>query len=131
MIRNLVVPACLMLGMFGGAVAEELLPPPKVLLAKEALSGVDGKESYLLDIDWPAHSTTGRHIHAGDEYATVIEGELQLNVEGQPPKTVKAGEAYHNPAGFVHETRNVGDRPARSVALLVIQKGRPPPEPVK
>src|SRR3954471_12577399 len=113
--------------------SEDAAPPPKVklLMKNEVVSSVPGKEAYLLDIDWGVGSSTGRHLHSGDEYAEIIEGELQLNVEGQPAKTVKAGETYHNLAGIVHETKNVSGKPARSIAVLIIDKGKPPTEPVK
>jgi quercetin dioxygenase-like cupin family protein len=114
-------------------VAEDAAPPPKVklLMKNEVVSSVPNKEAYLLDIDWGVGSSTGRHIHSGDEYAEIVEGELQLNLDGQPAKIVKAGETYHNLAGIVHETKNVSGQPARSIAVLIIDKGKPPSEPVK
>jgi quercetin dioxygenase-like cupin family protein len=114
-------------------IAEDAAPQPKIklLMKNEPVSSVSGKEAYMIDVDWGVGSSTGRHIHSGDEYAEIVEGELQLNVDGQPPKTVKTGESYHNLAGVVHETKNVSGKPARSIALLVIDKGRPPSEPVK
>jgi quercetin dioxygenase-like cupin family protein len=117
----------------GASLAQDAAPPPKVklLMKNEVVSSVPNKEAYLLDIDWGVGSSTGRHIHSGDEYAEIVDGELQLNVEGQPAKIVKAGETYHNLAGIVHETKNVSGKPARSIAVLVIDKGKPPTEPVK
>ena len=117
----------------GVSLAEDPAPPPKVklLMKNEVVSSVPSKEAYLLDIDWGVGSSTGRHIHPGDEYAEIVEGELQLNVEGQPAKVVKAGETYHNLAGIVHETKNISSKPARSIAVLIIDKGKPPTEPVK
>jgi quercetin dioxygenase-like cupin family protein len=117
----------------GVSLAQNAAPSPKIkfVLKNEVVSSVPSKEAYMIDIDWRVGSTTGRHIHPGDEYAEIIEGELQLNVEGQPPKTVKVGESYHNLAGVVHETKNVSGKPARSIAVLIIDKGKPLSEPVK
>jgi hypothetical protein len=33
--------------------------------------------------------------------------------------------AYHNEAGIVHETRNPGTLPARAIATLIVDKGKP------
>ncbi|MEA3161461.1 MAG: hypothetical protein QOD95_3009 [Gammaproteobacteria bacterium] len=116
----------------GASRAEDAAPPKiKLLMKNEVVSSVPSKEAYMIDIDWGVGSTTGRHIHSGDEYAEIVEGELQLNVDGQPAKIVKAGESYHNLAGIVHETKNVSGKPARSIAVLIIDKGKPPSEPVK
>ena len=117
----------------GVSFAQDAAPPPKVklLMKNEVVSSVPSKEAYMIDIDWGVGSSTGRHIHPGDEYAEIVEGELQLNIEGQPAKIVKAGETYHNLAGIVHETKNVSGKPARSIAVLIIDKGKPITEPVK
>src|SRR5688500_7902510 len=80
----------------------------KVLL-RTTLSGDESKEVIVASAEFPRGSTTGRHIHPGDEYATVLEGTLELLVEGQQPKRVNAGESYHNAANVIHETRNIGD----------------------
>jgi quercetin dioxygenase-like cupin family protein len=112
--------------------AQSAAPKPTItwVLQHQVVSSVPSKEAYMADIDWGVGSTTGRHIHPGDEYAEIIEGELQLNVDGQPPKTVKVGESYHNLAGIVHETKNVSGKPARSIAVFIIDKYVSVSEPV-
>src|SRR5262249_33915834 len=47
----------------------------------------------------------GRHTHPGPESGFMLEGEMVLLVEGQPEKTVKAGESYQVPPGAVHDAR--------------------------
>ena len=85
----------------------------------------------MLLVEFAPGTTTGRHIHHGDEYATVVEGELRLDIAGQAPRTVKAGEAYHNSTDIAHETRNLSSAPARILTVLVVEKGKPISEPVK
>ena len=102
-----------------------------VLLHNEGVSGVPDREASMLQIEFSPGSTTGKHIHPGDEFATVLEGELQLNVEGQPPRIVKAGDSYHNSQGVVHETKNLGSVPARTLAVFVVEKGKPVTQPIK
>jgi hypothetical protein len=38
----------------------------------------------------------GRHTHPGPEVSYVLEGELTLMVQGQPDKTLKAGDTFQN-----------------------------------
>lgn len=99
-------------------------------LLKAGVSDVPGKQTTIALATFAPGASTGRHFHEGDEYATVLEGELELNIEGQPPRRVSAGTAYHNPKGVVHETRNVGSVPARIATVLVIDQGRPLTTPV-
>jgi quercetin dioxygenase-like cupin family protein len=79
----------------------------------------------MLAVEIAPGATTGRHFHEGDEFATVIEGEVQINVQGQEPRIVKAGEAYHNHARVPHETKNLSSAPAKIVATFVVEKGKP------
>lgn len=69
-------------------------------------------------------SSTGRHSHPGDEYATVIEGQLELRVDGLAPQRLEAGQAYHNARGVLHETVNPGAVPARVVSTFIVPRGQ-------
>ena len=73
----------------------------------------------------------GKHTHPGEELGYVVEGTLELLIEGQPPKTVKAGESFFVPAGVVHDGRNVGSGPAKVLATYIVEKGKPVASPAK
>ena len=73
----------------------------------------------------------GRHTHPGEELGYVVEGTLQLLVDGQPPRTVKAGEVFFVPAGIVHDGKNVGKGKAVVLATYVVEKGKPVASPAK
>lgn len=94
-------------------------------LLKGPLSGDDSKETTVLSVEFAPGAALPRHTHPGDEYATVLEGTLELRAAGQEPRRVTAGQAYHNPQGVIHETRNVGDGIARLVITFVLQKSQP------
>jgi quercetin dioxygenase-like cupin family protein len=90
----------------------------------------ENKEAALLAITIAPGGSSGRHTHPGDCYGTVVEGTVELRVEGREPRRVSAGEAWHNPRGAIHELRNVGDTPVRVVNTLVVDKGKPRMQPV-
>ena len=73
----------------------------------------------------------GKHTHPGEELGYVLEGTLQLEIAGQPPRTVKAGEAFFVPAGLVHDGKNIGNGPAKVLATYVVEKGKPVASPAK
>lgn len=110
-----------------GAAAQPAPQPEisRIFLQHELVSGVAGKESFVFDVNYPPGAATGWHIHHGDEYTAILSGELELRIEGRPARRLQAGDAYHNEAGLVHETRNVGDRPARAIATLIVDIGKP------
>jgi len=73
----------------------------------------------------------GKHTHPGEELGYVLEGTLQLEIDGQPPRALKAGEAFFVPAGVVHDGRNVGSGPAKVLATYVVETGKPVASPAK
>jgi quercetin dioxygenase-like cupin family protein len=66
----------------------------------------------------------GRHTHPGPESGYMLEGEMTLLVEGQPPLALKTGESYKIPPGAVHDART-GEKGAKLIATYVVEKGKP------
>jgi len=92
---------------------------------------VAGREVVQVRVDFAPGAGFGRHRHPGEEIAYVIEGSLEYQVEGQPPVTLKAGEALFIPAGTIHAARNVGKGNGAELATYVVEKGKPLVELVK
>jgi quercetin dioxygenase-like cupin family protein len=76
-------------------------------------------------VEFVPGGAVGKHTHPGEELGYVVEGTLELQIVGQPPRTVKAGEAFFVPAGVVHEGKNVGSGPAKVLATYIAEKGKP------
>ncbi|MDE2229324.1 MAG: cupin domain-containing protein [Alphaproteobacteria bacterium] len=136
MIRTIAVGATAALLLAVSADAQPARPPKPipthVFLDHVPLSGVPGKNTTMLAIEWPPNASSGRHYHAGDEYGLVTEGALRITYyNGKPPLTVTAGHAYRTPAGVVHETRNVASRMTYSISVLVLDRGKPLSIPAK
>ena len=108
-----------------GNAAPPVVAPAVKSLMRTTLSGDESKAAIVATGVFAPGATTGRHTHPGDEYATVLEGELEILTDGQPPKRVRAGEAYHNARDVIHETRNVGEVAAKVVSTFVIDKNQP------
>ena len=66
-----------------------------------------------------------RHWHPGEEVIYVLEGSLEYQIDGQPPRTVNAGEALMVPAETIHAVRNVGSGSAAELATYFVEKGKP------
>ena len=72
----------------------------------------------------------GRHTHPGPESGYVLEGDMVLLIDGQPPKPIKAGESYQIPPGAIHDGES-GPKGAKVIATYVIEKGKPLATPAK
>ena len=77
----------------------------------------------------PAGGAAGRHTHPGAETGYVLEGELELLIDGQPPKKLKAGDSYQIPEGAVHDAKAAGDKPMKVLGVYVIKAGEPLAKP--
>ena len=53
-------------------------------------------------VDIPAGTAFPKHSHPGEEVVYMIEGELEYQLEGRAPVTLRAGEVLFIPAGTIH-----------------------------
>lgn len=82
------------------------------------------REAVLGIAEIAAGGSTGRHTHPGIETGYVLEGTTVLAIDGEAPRTLKAGDSYFIPAGRVHDARAEGGT-ARVIATYVVEKGKP------
>jgi quercetin dioxygenase-like cupin family protein len=99
------------------------------LILQETLSIDDTKEAVISSAEIAPGVTLPRHTHPGDDYTVVLQGRLELIVEGREPRLVSEGEAFHVPSGLAHYTRVLGDTPVRILAIWLIEKGKPAMQP--
>jgi quercetin dioxygenase-like cupin family protein len=76
----------------------------------------------------PTGGAAGRHTHPGAETGYVLEGELELIIDGKPPKKIKAGESYQIPEGAVHDAK-AGEKPFKVLGVYVVKAGEPLAKP--
>jgi len=96
----------------------------RTLVGKGDVS-VPGREAVIARVEVAPGGKAGRHTHPGDEISYVLEGEAVLLVDGQAPRTVKAGESFVIPAGVVHDAHNDTGAPTKLVGVYVVEKGKP------
>ena len=96
------------------------------------ISGVDAKELVLINVTLAPGASSPPHTHPGDCYGSLVEGTLELRVQGQPSRRMAAGEAYANTLpGVPHQFTNIGTTPVRMINTLVVEKGKPRTVPLK
>jgi quercetin dioxygenase-like cupin family protein len=86
---------------------------------------VPGREMIQNRVQISSEALPYKHFHYGEEIIYVLEGELEYQIEGEPTRTVKAGEALMVPAEAVHAVRNVGGGDGAELATFVVEKGKP------
>lgn len=86
---------------------------------------IPGKEAVVARVEVAPGARAGRHTHPGDEISYVQEGQVELLVDGQAPRVVKAGESFVITAGTVHDAHNSSDAPVKLLGVYVVEKGKP------
>lgn len=110
-------------------------PKPPLFSSKPVQSspvtGDPSKEIVLMAVSIAPGGAVPTHVHPGDCVGSVVEGAVELIVEGKEPRRMSAGEAYANPRGTVHSFRNTSDGQVRLLNALVVDKGAAPVQLVK
>jgi quercetin dioxygenase-like cupin family protein len=96
----------------------------RIDLQRQDLS-IPGREVIQNRVDIDTDAPAIRHWHPGEEIIYVLEGTLEYEIDGDPGRIVKGGEALTVPAERVHSVRNVGDGTATELATYVVEKDRP------
>lgn len=96
----------------------------RVELQRHDLS-TPGREVRQVRVEFDPGAKFGRHAHPGEEVVYVIEGQLEYQLDGQPPVTLVAGEVLFIPAGAVHSVRNNGATIAAELATYLVDPTKP------
>jgi len=106
-------------------------PGFKRIPVQEQDLSVPGRHAVQAKAEFDPGGAVGRHTHPGEELSIVLEGQLQLEIDGQAPRTIKAGESFFIPAGVVHAGKNTGSGKAVVFATYIVEKGKPVATAVK
>ncbi|MFI7418654.1 cupin domain-containing protein [Nonomuraea sp. NPDC049684] len=68
------------------------------------------------------------HRHPGPAFGVVLEGEMLMELEGEPERVIRAGEAFWEPGGDVihyQDGNNRDDVPLRFTVTMLCEPGKP------
>jgi quercetin dioxygenase-like cupin family protein len=95
-----------------------------------AIPNVPGKSLVAVEVSYAPGGASAPHRHAGSAfiYAYVLSGEIESQVDDDPPRIYKAGESFDEVPGAHHRiSRNASmTRPARLLAVFVVDSGDQP-----
>jgi quercetin dioxygenase-like cupin family protein len=86
---------------------------------------IPGRQVIQNRVDISPDAPLLRHKHPGEEITYVLEGSLEYQIEGLPPRRVSAGEGLMVPPDTVHAVKNIGAGNAAELATYIVEKGKP------
>ncbi len=88
-----------------------------------------GGHAMTVVVDFPPGDPgTPPHRHSGPAFGYVVEGEMLFELEGEPARVVRAGEAFWEPGGdIIHyqDGNNRDDCPLRFTVTMFCVPGQP------
>ena len=117
------------------ASAQVMTPPPG---AKEPITRTplqrseypDGHYTYIMMVEIVPNGVAAPHTHPGLETSYILEGDLTLTIQGQPPRKLKAGDSFSVPPHAVH-TGTVGEKGMKLIGVFVVDKTKPIASPAQ
>jgi quercetin dioxygenase-like cupin family protein len=97
-------------------------------LLTQPLADLPGREVRISLLDREPGSSSARHRHPGHHtFGYVIEGTYEFGINGEPSRTLKAGETFYEPPTAVHSTsRNPStDRRTKILVFMVADQKNP------
>jgi quercetin dioxygenase-like cupin family protein len=88
-----------------------------------------GAHAMTIVVEWPPGDPgTPPHRHSGPCFGYVLDGEMLFELEGEPPRVLRAGEAFWEPGGDVihyQDGNNRDDIPVRYTVSMLCEPGKP------
>ena len=122
--------AAFAVAMFLGATAiqsPQAQPTPAVkrnILLKQDM-GIPGRQAVMALVELPPGAAEGRHTHPAEVYVFVLDGTIELENQGKPTATLKAGDVFCIAQGNIHQAINKGKTTAKLAAVFVAEKDKP------
>jgi quercetin dioxygenase-like cupin family protein len=110
-------------GFVAGVSAQQ--PGFKRTILQQADMSIPGKEAVTGIAELQPNASAGRHSHPGEEIGYVLEGIVLVEQDGQPARTVSAGQTFLIPSGTVHNATNRGVGAVRILSTYIVDKGKP------
>ena len=83
-----------------------------------------GREVIVSLVEVPPNTAIERHWHPGEEFHYCLEGEIELQVDGQPPVLETPGKVSHVPYKKLH-TVVTKEKAAKILVFRVHHEGEP------
>ena len=116
---------CALIAQATPAVPAAPSPLKRTMLQTKALVSNPGREAITAKAELSVGGTAPRHSHSGEEIGYVLQGTAIAEVEGQPDRVLKAGDAFFVPPNTPHLVRNTGKVVWMAVSTYLNETGKP------
>jgi quercetin dioxygenase-like cupin family protein len=121
---------CSVAGFLATDASAQTPPPASTLgLSRKILGQTEGPlpgyVTILVETEIAPGAFVARHSHPGIESSYILEGTLEVPIDGQPTRTLTAGDAFVIAANTPHAGVKNGDKKTRIATTYIVEKGKP------
>jgi len=88
-------------------------------------SSIPGREIVQVLTAIPAGVASGWHTHPGEEVGYILAGTVEMMVEGQPTRTLNAGDGFLIPPMTPHNAFDVGPEVGQMLSTYIVEETEP------
>ena len=92
---------------------------------QRSASSIPGREIVQVLTKIPPGVESGWHIHPGEEVGYIIAGTIEMKVEGQPTRTLQAGDGFLIPPRTPHSAYDIGPEVGLMLSTYIVDVGEP------
>ena len=119
-------------GALGGHGLNAQQAEKRTPLVKAEMAGIQGQDGSVTLVEMAPGAVGEKHYHNGDVFLYILEGAQTLELEGQPPVSLRAGQSYHiAPKVAITPKNPSSSAPVKFIAFAVVPKGQPVSTSVK
>jgi quercetin dioxygenase-like cupin family protein len=102
-------------------------------LQQHTFADIAGKEGVMLTVEYAPGASTPKHKHDAHTFVYVLEGAIEMQVEGGKKVILEAGQTFYESPTDVHSlSKNASTtKPAKFLVFFVKNKDTPPLMPVE
>ena len=111
------------------ATSDTILTP----LQQHTFADIAGKEGVMLTVEYAPGASTPKHKHDAHTFVYVLEGAIEMQVEGGKKVTLGPGQSFYESPTDVHSvSKNASTtKPAKFLVFFVKNKDAPPLMPIQ
>ena len=86
---------------------------------------IAGREMVQVETLIPAGVESGWHVHPGEEVGYIVEGQVEMRVQGRATVVLRPGDGFLIPPRTPHNARDIGPETGRMLSTYIVEPGQP------
>jgi quercetin dioxygenase-like cupin family protein len=92
---------------------------------QRAQLSIAGRQMVQVETLIPAGVESGWHIHPGEEVGYIVEGQVEMMVQGRATVVLQPGQGFLIPPCVPHNARDLGPETGKMLSTYIVETGQP------